>query len=465
MEEDIEIDTIETEDGKELDIVDGDDVRDHIKVDPRDDRVEFEANAGDTVVLGIDPRLVLMVDEEIIESIRGDSSRLSGTKDGIIRIVRSETTQRQLEVDQMIASEERTAMVESIRSLRSENIKVRALLRIERDRVDSLCLHITMTNTCFGMTPATIEEMINRHVAEALEAYKVNRNLGLEYGNGNGGNRNQNRGNGNGHGGNGNEDGRGDRPVARECTYQDFMKFQELTMMCTKMVPGEEDRVERFIEGVQRTRGDWMPIEEMIVVNNHHSRDRIREVRMLLEPIRLCTVKCSNCKRVRHKTRDCRAALASTTQGTSSPNQMVNTCFECGAPGHYRKDCPKINNQNRGNKARIPEARGKEYVLGGGDANPGSNTVTGTFLLNDHHAYMLFNSGANRSFVSNTFSTLLDITPSALDVSYVVELADQKTSKPSNLGDKDSKPLDAPTTLNPSLSIFDLLLITSSDHV
>nr|GEW28911.1 hypothetical protein [Tanacetum cinerariifolium] len=103
--------------------------------------------------------------------------------------------------------------------------------------------------------------------------------------------------------------------------------------------------------------------------------------------------------------------------------------FECGAHGHYRKNCPKVKNQNRGNKARIPDTRGKAYVLGGGDANPGSNTVTCTFLLNDHHAYMLFDSGADRSFVSNTFSTLLDITPSALDISYAVKLADRRTSE------------------------------------
>ncbi|GKB57640.1 putative reverse transcriptase domain-containing protein, partial [Tanacetum coccineum] len=64
-----------------------------------------------------------------------------------------------------------------------------------------------------------------------------------------------------------------------------------------------------------------------------------------------------------------------------------------------------------------------------GDANPGSNTVTGMFILNDHHAYMLFDSSADRSFVSNTFSALLDIIPSALDVSYAVKLADGRTSE------------------------------------
>ncbi|GJU81466.1 putative reverse transcriptase domain-containing protein [Tanacetum coccineum] len=41
------------------------------------------------------------------------------------------------------------------------------------------------------------------------------------------------------------------------------------------------------------------------------------------------------------------------------------------------KDCPKMKNQNRGNKASVPDARGRAYALGGGDVNPGSNTVTG----------------------------------------------------------------------------------------
>ncbi|GKA33605.1 putative reverse transcriptase domain-containing protein [Tanacetum coccineum] len=42
---------------------------------------------------------------------------------------------------------------------------------------------------------------------------------------------------------------------------------------------------------------------------------------------------------------------------------------------------------------------------------------------------MIFDSGADRSFVSTTFSTLLDITPNTLDVSYVVELADWRISE------------------------------------
>ncbi|GKF31721.1 putative reverse transcriptase domain-containing protein, partial [Tanacetum coccineum] len=60
-------------------------------------------------------------------------------------------------------------------------------------------------------------------------------------GNGDGGNRNGgNRDGGNGNGGNGNlnENSRGDRPVARECTYHDFMKCQPLNFKGTEGVVG-----------------------------------------------------------------------------------------------------------------------------------------------------------------------------------------------------------------------------------
>nr|GFB45221.1 retrotransposon protein, putative, Ty3-gypsy subclass [Tanacetum cinerariifolium] len=44
--------------------------------------------------------------------------------------------------------------------------------------------------------------------------------------------------------------------------------------------------------------------------------------------------------------------------------------------------------------------------------------------LNNCYASMLFDSGADRSFVSTTFSALLDVVPSTLDTSYAIELAD-----------------------------------------
>nr|GFB46175.1 putative reverse transcriptase domain-containing protein [Tanacetum cinerariifolium] len=100
---------------------------------------------------------------------------------------------------------------------------------------------------------------------------------------------------------------------------------------------------------------------------------------------------------------------------------------------HYRKDFAKLNNQNRGNKTgnktRNNEATTKAYAIERGGASHDSNVVTGTFLLINCYASMLFDSGVDRSFVSSTFSALLDVAPSTLYTSYAVELADGRISK------------------------------------
>ncbi|GJX31559.1 putative reverse transcriptase domain-containing protein [Tanacetum coccineum] len=71
----------------------------------------------------------------------------------------------------------------------------------------------------------------------------------------------------------------------------------------------------------------------------------------------------------------------------------------------------------------------QESNIGDSGASPDYNVVTGTFLLNNRYASMLFDSGADRSFVSTTFSALLDVIPYTLDVSYAVELADERISE------------------------------------
>ncbi|GJV92999.1 putative reverse transcriptase domain-containing protein [Tanacetum coccineum] len=85
-----------------------------------------------------------------------------------------------------------------------------------------------------------------------------------------------------------------------------------------------------------------------------------------------------------------------------------------------------LKNGNRGNQRGNDNAPAKVYVVGNVGTNPDSNVVTGTYLLNDCYASILVDTGADRSFVSTTFSSIIDITPTALDHYYDVELADRK---------------------------------------
>ncbi|GJW65949.1 reverse transcriptase domain-containing protein [Tanacetum coccineum] len=320
-------------------------------------------------------------------------------------------------------------------------------------------------------------------------------------GNGNGGNEgNGNEGNGNGgNGGNGNggneENGNGNRnmnhgmnyggfmPVAQECTFQDFLKCKPQNFSGTEGVGNvivaeptklqdairiANNLIDQKLKGCDRSAENKRRLENnprdnhglqlvfkrqnvggQNVARAYTARNNKRKGyvgplpycnKCRLHHEGLCTIRCGNYKNVGHLTRDCRAAIAPNTQRATVGNQPGVICYECGRPGHFRKDCPKLRNKFHGNQTRNKngnktenqtggnEATTKAYAIGGGGTNLDSNVVTGMFLLNNCYASMLFNSGADISFVSSTFSTFLDVAPSTLDTSYAVELADGRIS-------------------------------------
>ncbi|GJT16711.1 putative reverse transcriptase domain-containing protein [Tanacetum coccineum] len=140
-----------------------------------------------------------------------------------------------------------------------------------------------------------------------------------------------------------------------------------------------------------------------------------------------CAPKCHKCNKVGHFARDCRSTINANNDDNQKGTGLGQkpTCYECGVQGHFKRECPKLkNNNNRGNQVGGGNAPAKVYAVGHAGTNPDSNVVTGTFLLNNRYASILFDTGADRSFVSTAFSSQIDITPTALDHYYDVELAD-----------------------------------------
>ncbi|GKE21702.1 hypothetical protein Tco_1433214 [Tanacetum coccineum] len=134
-------------------------IEEDTKIDPRlrNDTEGYEADtsAGDTVEVGINPMTTLIIEEEIVEPAGEDPSDSSGTRDGIVRSFED----MPIGLDDVVRDfyhhmSKRVSMIERIDSLRLEKLKVRAMLDIERDRVNSLCLYMSLSQEEFRQVPS-----------------------------------------------------------------------------------------------------------------------------------------------------------------------------------------------------------------------------------------------------------------------------------------------------------------------
>ncbi|GKD45042.1 putative reverse transcriptase domain-containing protein [Tanacetum coccineum] len=119
--------------------------------------------------------------------------------------------------------------------------------------------------------------------------------------------------------------------------------------------------------------------------------------------------------------------------------------YNCQRPGHIARDYRTLvrhaepiravrprdgqraslegNRNTRGNENR---ARGRAFNVNFVDALQDPNVMMGTYSLNNLYATMLFDSGADFSFVSTKFAPLLNEKPSIANPGYVIEVANGK---------------------------------------
>nr|GEZ34935.1 hypothetical protein [Tanacetum cinerariifolium] len=187
-------------------------------------------------------------------------------------------------------------------------------------------------------------------------------------------------------------------------------EFNELDLMCPRMVEPESVNVDAYIQGlIENIKGEVtssklanlneaMCMAHKLMEQNSQARDeRILEgkkrnaEKVSSGPLPVC-----ECCFTRHV------------------GQCTIKCQKCGKVGHKAR---KVKQEETG------EVHGRAYAIK--DAEPqGPNVVTSTFLLNNCYASVLFDSGFDKSFVDTRFSSIIDIDLVKIDASYEVELAD-----------------------------------------
>ncbi|GJY86793.1 putative reverse transcriptase domain-containing protein [Tanacetum coccineum] len=116
-----------------------------------------------------------------------------------------------------------------------------------------------------------------------------------------------------------------------------------------------------------------------------------------------CTQRCHKCNKIGHFARDCRNTGNTNVANTQKGNGATpkgNGCFECGAPGHFRRDCPKLKNKNGGNG----NAQGWVYAVGNAEKRGNAPVKPDPIVV----------------------GSLINIAPTPLENCYDVELADGK---------------------------------------
>nr|GFB23217.1 hypothetical protein [Tanacetum cinerariifolium] len=162
-------------------------------------------------------------------------------------------------------------------------------------------------------------------------------------------------------------------------------RFQELTLVCTKFVADETEKIDKYISGLPdniygsvkaskpKTLDEAIKLANDLMdqklrtyaerqTNNKRKADDYLETSMVtnskppkgkISPgftiwgwtrksrtVGICP---------RHFARDCRSssnANVANAQRNNGANPKGNGCFECGAPRHFKRDCPKLKNKD-----------------------------------------------------------------------------------------------------------------------
>nr|GEX15743.1 hypothetical protein [Tanacetum cinerariifolium] len=184
-------------------------------------------------------------------------------------------------------------------------------------------------------------------------------------------------------------------------------RFQELAVLCPTMVPNSKKLMEvTKHNSVQGTNDHKRKFDDRRTFTNRNNNNRNND----------------HHQQQNRRKETLRAYTATPTENSGyvrnfplhrTLHYQVSYLQLDGEKGHYRNQCPKANNSTHE----------RAYLLRDKNAHQDPNVVTGMFLLNQHLARVLFDSGADKSFVSISLASMLNIPPVTLDTTYDIKIA------------------------------------------
>ncbi|GJU83465.1 putative reverse transcriptase domain-containing protein [Tanacetum coccineum] len=183
--------------------------------------------------------------------------------------------------------------------------------------------------------------------------------------------------------------------TAHECTYSDFLTCQPLNFKGTEGVAGLSQWFERM--------------ESVFHISNCIVENQVKFATCTLHSVAL-TWWNTHVKTVGHDAAygmPWKTLMKMMTDKYCPRNEIKKLEMEIwDLKGHFKRECPKLKNNNSVvNHVGCGLAPAKVYTVKHTGTNPDSNVVMGMFLLNNRYTSILFDTGADRSFVSTAFSS------------------------------------------------------------